>query len=184
MGAENAEEKSLSEEVASSRLARAADADPGRSKKKNKSKRMNKNASKRKNKSKSKNKKKASKKRNKSKRKNNSRKKNRNSKNNRNSSKKEKKSRNKKRRQNKNATKKDKKSRNNKKNREGKSDVRDVPDSCLTTSVNILYNGQKKASNFDRQSKRIETRVPIIAKKLAKASYYNVSLEYLNALNS
>ena len=163
--AENAEENSLSEEVASSRLARAADADPGKSKKKSK---KNKNASKKKNKSKQKNKKKASKKRNKSKRKNNASKMNKKRRNNRKASKKN--------------NKKDRKSRNNKKNREGKSEV---PDKCLTTSVNILYNGlYKKASNFDRQSKRIEARVPVIAKKLEKASEYNATLDDLTALLS
>merc|ERR1711902_189004 len=75
-----------------------------------------------------------------------------------------------------------KKSRNNKKNREGRSTV---PGTCVTTSVNILHGGlSKKASNFDRQSKRIETRVPVIAKKLEKASDYNATLDYLKALNS
>merc|ERR1719384_2390781 len=62
---------------------------------------------------------------------------------------------------------------------------RDVPDTCVTTSVNILCNGlSKKASNFDRQEARVEVRVPVIAKKLEKASEYNATLDYLKALNS
>ena len=65
--AENSEEKSLSEEVAISRVARAANADPGKSKKKSIKSKKNK-ASKKRNKSKRKNKK-ASKKARKSKRK-------------------------------------------------------------------------------------------------------------------
>merc|ERR1712045_570810 len=59
--AENMEENSLSEEVASSRLARAADADPGKKKNK-KSKRKNKASKKNKSKKKSKKKKKKKKK--------------------------------------------------------------------------------------------------------------------------
>ena len=48
-----------------------------------------------------------------------------------------------------------------------------IPESCLKDSVQVLYNGlAKKASNFDRQVKRIEKRVPIIANKLAKAGDY------------
>merc|ERR1712037_896948 len=64
--AENMEENSLSEEIASSRLARAADADPGKRKRNKKSKRKNKASKKNKSKRKSK---KAEKKKNKSKRK-------------------------------------------------------------------------------------------------------------------
>merc|ERR1712037_626321 len=60
--AENMEENSLSEEIASSRLARAADADPGKRKRNKKSKRKNKASKKNKSKRKSK---KAEKKKNK-----------------------------------------------------------------------------------------------------------------------
>ena len=142
---ENTEENSLSEEIASSRLARAADADPGKRKKKSSKSKKNKNASKKKNKAKAKNKK-------------------------------DKKSRmNKKSRKNKKSTK-------NKKNRKGKSTV---PDTCVTTAVNALYNGlSKKASNFDRLSKRIEARLPKIANKLAKASEYNQTMDDLIAANA
>ena len=45
-----------------------------------------------------------------------------------------------------------------------------IPESCLKDSVQVLYNGlAKKASNFDRQVKRIEKRIPVIANKLLKA---------------
>ena len=80
-----------------------------------------------------------------------------------------------------------KKARKNKKNRE------DIPidlstavsDTCFTTAVNALYNGlSKKASNFDRQSKRIEARLPKIANKLAKASEYNQTMDDLIAANA
>merc|ERR1719350_2755661 len=77
------------------------------------------------------------------------------------------------------------KSKKNRSKQERQGYGRDVPDTCLTTSVNILYNGlSKKASNFDRQEARVETRVPVIAKKLEKASEYNATLDYLKALNS
>ena len=134
---ENMEENSLSEEVASSRLARAVDADPGKRKKKKEKKSKNRKAR---------------------------------------QNKKDKKSRmNKKSRKNKKSTK-------NKINRKGKSTV---PDTCVTTAVNALNNGlSKKASNFDRQSKRIEARLPVIAKKLSKASEYNQTLDYLIAANA
>ena len=49
----------------------------------------------------------------------------------------------------------------------------DIPESCLKDSVLALYNGlYKKASNFDRQVKRLDKRVPIIANKLLKAGDY------------
>ena len=231
--AENLEESSLSEEVASSRLARAADADPGKSKKKskknkkaskkNKSKRNNKKASRKDKKSKNK---KASKKEKKSKRKNKKAdKKNKKSKRkNKKASKKEKKSKNKKttkkdrksERKNKNASKKDRKSerkskkvskkaskkdRKNKKrkskqnkkknsrksksqenNREGQSTI---PGTCISTAANTLYNGfSKKASNFFRQEKRLQVRLPKIANKLSKASEYNETLDDLVAANA
>ena len=51
--------------------------------------------------------------------------------------------------------------------------------------MNALYNGlSKKASNFDRQSKRIEARLPKIANKLAKASEYNQTMDDLIAANA
>ena len=151
---ENMEENSLSEEIASSRLARAADADPTKSKKKSRKPKKNMNASKKKNKSEGKNQK-ASNKERQSKRKTKK------------ASKKGKKSI------------KSKKFRKNKKNRQGESTV---PDTCATTAVNALYNGlKKKAANFDSQSKRIESRLPKIANKLPKASEYNQTMDDLVA---
>ena len=190
--AENLEENSLTEEVASSRLARAADADPGKSKKK--SKRKNKKASK-KNKSKREGKK-ASKK-GKSKRKNKKTEKKNKSKKKNKSEKKMKK--NKSRRKNKKASKKDKSKRKNKNSRKDKknqkktekrtSKVREggstVPDTCVSTAVNALYNGlSKKASNFDRQLKRIEARLPKIESKRGKMTEYNQTMDDLVAANS
>ena len=197
--AENSEEKSLSEEVAISRVARAANADPGKSKKKSRKFKKNK-ASKKRNKSKRKTKK-ASKKARKSKRKSKSaskkgKKSNRNNKKASKKNKKSKKSKNRKARKNKKAKKsrknkksgknqksrKNKKTRKNQKNRQGESTV---PGTCVTTAVNSLYNGlSKKASNFDRQSKRIEARLPKIANKLAKASEYNATMDDLIAANA
>merc|ERR1711976_762695 len=146
------------------------------SKKEKKSKRKNKKASKKDKKSKRKNKK-ASKKEKKSKRKNNRASKKSKSK------RKNKKNKSKKSRQNKRKSRKNsRKSKSQKKNREGE---REVPDTCVTTAVNALYNGlSKKATNFDRQSKRIETRLPKIANKLAKASDYNATLDDLKKANA
>ena len=51
--------------------------------------------------------------------------------------------------------------------------------------MNVLYNGfSKKASNYDRQLKRIEARLPKIANKLAKASEYNQTMDDLIAANA
>merc|ERR1712051_1134889 len=136
--AENMEENSLSEEIASSRLARAADAGPGKRKKNKKSKRKNKASKKNKSKRKSK---KAEKKKNK------------------------------------------KAMRKNKSNDAKQSST--VPDTCLSTAVNTLYNGlSKKASNFDRQLKRIEARLPKIESKRGKAGDYNQTMDDLIAANA
>ena len=181
--AENLEENSLTEEVASSRLARAADADPGKSKKK--SKRKNKKASK-KNKSKREGKKaskkgKSKRKNKKAEKKNKSKKKNKSEKKMKKASKKDQSKR------------KNKNSRKNKKNqkktekrtskvREGRSTV---PDTCVSTAVNALYNGlSKKASNFERQLKRIEARLPKIESKRGKMTEYNQTMQDLVAANS
>ena len=65
---------------------------------------------------------------------------------------------------------KQKKQRNQKKMEERNADI---PELCLKDSVLALYNGlYKKASNFERQVKRIEKRVPIIDNKLLKAGEY------------
>merc|ERR1712051_1106878 len=136
--AENMEENSLSEEIASSRLARAADADPGKRKRNKKSKRKNKASKKSKSNKKSK---KAEKKKNK------------------------------------------KAERKSKSNTAKQSST--VPDTCLSTAVNTLYNGlSKKASNFDRQLKRIEARLPKIESKRGKAGDYNQTMDDLIAANA
>ena len=58
------------------------------------------------------------------------------------------------------------------KNRNKQSRAEDRGD-CLEIAVDALYKGvAKKASNFDRQSIRIEIRTPIIASKLKKAGDY------------
>ena len=205
--AENPEESSLSKEVASSRLARAADADPGKSKKKSKSKnkkaskkskysRKNKKASKKGN-SKRKNQK-ASKK-NKSKRKNKkaikkNKSKRKNKKGSRQDKSKNKKASKKSKRKSKKESKKDKsKRKNNKRNQKkaGKRTIKvrqgasTVPDTCISTATNALYNGfSKKATNFERQLKRIETRLPKIGSKRGKASEYSETLDDLVAANT
>merc|ERR1712051_604794 len=164
--AENMEENSLSEEIASSRLARAADADPGKRKRNKKSKRKNK-ASKKKASRKSKKKSKI----NKSKRKSKKAMKKKN--------KKAQKKKNKKAQKNKNK----KAKRKNKSNDAKQSST--VPDTCLSTAVNTLYNGlSKKASNFDRQLKRIEARLPKIESKRGKAGDYNQTMDDLIAANA
>ena len=175
---------SETEEVASSRLTRAADVNTSKSKKKFRKSKKNKStkkvkASKKKRKSK-RNNKKASKKGKKSKRKNKkANKMNKKSKKNKKANKKEKKSKNKKARKNKKAIKEEKKSR--KKNRQGKSTVTAT---CANTVKDILNNGKRKASNFDRQKKRIEARLPKISNKLEKASEYNQTMDYLIAANA
>ena len=181
--AENTKDNSLSE-VASSRLARDANADPGRNKAKKKNKKTRKvnRKNKKAKKSKKRNNSKKATRRNKK-----SKKANRRNKKSKKANRKNKKSKkvNKKRR-NRNKKSKTKKAKKTKRNREGyksnmkakktkslKIAVKDIPEICLTEAVSTLYNGlAKKASNFDRQVKRIEKRVPIIANKLAKAGDY------------
>ena len=73
-----------------------------------------------------------------------------------------------------------KKQKKNKSKKSGRSQPKqgNIPESCLKESVDGLYNGYfKKASNFDRQLKRIESGIPIIAKKLKKAGDFNQSAE-------
>merc|ERR1740123_1341667 len=147
------EENSLSEEIASSRLARAADADPGKRKRNKKSKRKNKASKKNKSNKKSK---KAEKKKNKAEKKKN---------------------------------KKAEKKKNKKAKRKNKSNMArqssTVPDTCVSSAVNTLYNGlSKKASNFDRQLKRIEARLPKIESKRGKMTEYNQTMDDLVAANS
>ena len=78
--------------------------------------------------------------------------------------------------------KKQKKNKSNKKNNQ-KSHIPDIPEICLKDSVDGLYKGYyKKASNFDRQLKRIETGVPIIAKKLEKAGDFYQSAEAIASI--
>merc|ERR1719362_1738700 len=179
--AENMEENSLSEEIASSRLARAADADPGKRKRNKKSKKNNKKSKKNKSKRKSK---KAEKKKNKKaeKKKNKkasrkSKKKSKNNKSKRKSKKAEKKKNKSEKKKSKNAM------RKNKSNDAKQSST--VPDTCVSTAVNALYNGlSKKASNFDRQLKRIEARLPKIESKRGKMTEYNQTMDDLVAANS
>ena len=71
--------------------------------------------------------------------------------------------------------KKSKKSQNNSNSRkdQGRGENSTTTDDCIKIAVDALYNGlAKKASNFDRQSMRIGTRVTIIASKLEKAGDY------------
>ena len=163
--AEKTEDNSLSE-VASSRLARAANADPGRNKANKKTKKAKK-ATRRNKKSKKANRR--NKKSKKANRKN--RKSKKVDKKRRNDNKRKSKSKKAKKLNKKPNTKKEKKSR---KNKSQKSALRqDIPEVCLTDAVKTLYNGlAKKASYFERQKKRIEKRVPIIANKLNKAGDY------------
>ena len=188
--AENMEENSLSEEIASSRLARAADADPGKRKRNKKSKRKNKaskknksNKKSKKNKSKRKSKKAEKKKNKKAEKKKNkkasrkSKKKSKNNKSKRKSKKAEKKKNKSEKKKSKNAK------RKNKSNVARQSST--VPDTCVSTAVNALYNGlSKKASNFDRQLKRIEARLPKIESKRGKMTEYNQTMDDLVAANS
>merc|ERR1711983_584406 len=149
------------------------------SKKKKKLMRKNKKAAKKDKKLKRKNKK-ASKKDRKSKRKNNkaSKKDRKSERKNKKASKKDRK--NKKRKSKQNKKKNSRKAKSQEKNREGRSTV---PDTCITTAVDALYNGGRKRSNFDRQLKRIQTRLPKIESKRGKASEYNQTLDDLVAAN-
>ena len=198
--AENTEDKNNLSEVALSRIARAANSDPGpgrnkASKKNKKAKKVNTNNKKAKrNNRKNKKARKTNKKNNKSKkatrRNKKSKKANRRNKKSKKANKKNKKSK-KANRKNKNSRKANRKNRKSKKankkrtkkqnksrkNNSQKSALRqeipEVPEICLTEAVKTLYNGlAKKASNFERQEKRIEKRVPIIQNKLEKAGDY------------
>jgi len=81
--------------------------------------------------------------------------------------------------------KKQKKNKSNKKNNQKSQPKQDIPEICLKDSVDGLYKGYfKKASNFDRQLKRIETGVPIIAKKLQKAGDFNQSADAIASIAS
>ena len=205
--AENTEDKNNLSEVALSRIARAANADPGpgrnkASKKNKKAKKVNrKNKKAKKNNRKNKKARKTDKKNNKSKkatrrnkmskkanrRNKKSKKANRKNKKSKKANRKNKKSKkaNRKNKKSKKANRKNKKSKKankkrtkkqnkSRKNKSQKSALRqDIPEICLTEAVKTLYNGlAKKASNFERQMKRIEKRVPIIKNKLEKAGDY------------
>ena len=189
--AENTEENSLTEEVAPSRLVRAADADPGKSRKKSRKLKKNKNTGKKKSRKTKKNKKdkskriskKAIKKEKKSKRKNNKAsmkqkipKKRKNKKSTRKNKNKKAIKKNKKSRKNKKANKK-RKNKNQKKNRQQQRTDVEVSGTCVSEIVNTLNN--KKATNFVRQLKRINVRLPKIEKKLGKASDYIPTLDEL-----
>ena len=81
--------------------------------------------------------------------------------------------------------KKQKKNKSNKKNNQKSQPKQDIPEICLKDSVDGLYKGYyKKASNFDRQLKRIETGVSIIAKKLEKAGDFNQSADAIASIAS
>merc|ERR1711971_41649 len=178
--AENTEDKNNLSEVALSRIARAANADPGpgrnkSSKKNKKAKKVNTNNKKAKrNNRKNKKAKKANKKSKKAIRSNKKSKKANRKKKNKKSRKANRKNR-KSKKANKKRTKKQNKSRKNNSQKSAlRQEIPEVPEICLTEAVKTLYNGlAKKASYFERQVKRIEKRVPIIANKLEKAGDYN-----------
>merc|ERR1712172_335227 len=169
--AENTDDNNNLSEVALSRIARAANADPGpgrnkASKKNKKAKKVNTNNKKAKrNNRKNKKARKTNKKNNKSKKATRRNKK----------SKKANRKNRKSKKANKKRTKKQNKSRKNNSQKSAlRQEIPEVPEICLTEAVKTLYNGlAKKASYFERQVKRIEKRVPIIANKLEKAGDYN-----------
>ena len=81
--------------------------------------------------------------------------------------------------------KKQRKNKTNKKNNGKSQPKQDIPESCLKESVDGLNKGYlKKASNFDRQLKRIESGIPIIEKKLKKAGDFNQSAEAIGSIAS
>ena len=141
--ARNTGDRSLQTKSSSYRLARSVETNPGKDKKKKKQAKKSKNRSKsRKATKKAKKAKKARK------------------------IKKDKKTKKKKSRKSK--KKKASQGKKNRKNKRGR-----VNSNCFEIAVDALYKGvAKKASNFDRQSIRIETRTPIIANKLKKAGDY------------
>merc|ERR1712110_105095 len=144
--AENSEENSLSEEIASSRLVRSADAD-ARKKKSSKKYKKSKKAAK-------KSKKKAGKRKNKSGKKNK-----RKNKKSRKVAKKEKKS---------------KKSRSNKKNKNQKERQtgRSVDGTCLESAMTAMNRWRGVVTNFNKQKTRIEKQSEIAGKKGGKKAVF------------
>ena len=172
--AENSEENTLSEEVASSRLARSADADAGR--RKNKSSKKNKKKSRKAAKKAAKKAKKAAKKskKNAGKRKNKSAKKNKRKNKSSKKNKRKNKSSKKNKKSAKKAAKKAKKSKKNKSNKSQKQRMngRAVDGMCLEAATTAMNRWRGVVANFNKQKTRIEKQSEIASKKGDKKAVF------------
>merc|ERR1712045_996371 len=154
--AENNEDSSLSEELASSRVARYAEAEAGKKKRKNnKAKKGLKKRKNRKNKTRKNKKDKKSKKNRKNKRKN---RKNRKSKKNKRKNRKNRKNRN--------------KNKNRKNNKGTKKSARTIDGVCLESAVTAMRRWKDVVTNFEKQKKRIDKQSEIAGKKSGKQSVF------------
>ena len=165
--AENNEDSSLSEELASSRVARFAEAEAGKKKRKalrkrKRKQRKNKKAKKglkkrknRKNKTRKNKKGKKSKKNRKNKRKN---RKNRKSKKNKRKNRKNRKNRN--------------KNKNRKNNKGTRKSARTIDGVCLESAVTAMRRWKDVVTNFEKQKKRIDKQSEIAGKKSGKQSVF------------
>ena len=173
--AENSEENTLSEEVASSRLARSADADAGRRKNKSskknkkKSRKAAKKAAKKAKKAAKKSKKNAGKRKNKSAKKN--KRKNKSSKKNKRKNKSSKKNKKAAKKAAKNAAKKEKKNKSNKSQKQ-RMNGRAVDGMCLEAATTAMNRWRGVVANFNKQKTRIEKQSEIASKKGDKKAVF------------
>ena len=173
--AENSEENTLSEEVASSRLARSADADAGRRKNKSskknkkKSRKAAKKAAKKAKKAAKKSKKNAGKRKNKSAKKN--KRKNKSSKKNKRKNKSSKKNKKAAKKAIKKAAKKEKKNKSNKSQKQ-RMNGRAVDGMCLEAATTAMNRWRGVVANFNKQKTRIEKHSEIASKKGAKKAVF------------
>merc|ERR1711994_955403 len=168
--AENNEDSSLSEELASSRVARFAEAEAGKKKRKALRKRKRKQ---RKNKKAKKGLKKRKNRKNKT-RKNKKDKKSKKNRKNRKNKNKRKNRKNRKSKKNKRKNKKNKKNRNkNRKNNKGtRKSTRTIDGVCLESAVTAMRRWKDVVTNFEKQKKRIDKQSEIAGKKSGKQSVF------------
>merc|ERR1711992_60349 len=152
--AENNEDSSLSEELASSRVARFAEAEAGKKKRKALRKRK-KGLKKRKNR---RNKTRKNKKGEKSKKNRKNKRKNRKSKKNKRKNRKNRKNRN--------------KNKNRKNNKGTRKSARSIDGMCLESAVTAMRRWKDVVTNFEKQKKRIDKQSEIAGKKSGKQSVF------------
>merc|ERR1711994_545627 len=161
--AENNEDSSLSEELASSRVARFAEAEAGKKKRKALRKRKRKQR-------KNKKAKKGLKKRKNRKNKTRKNKKGKKSKKNRKNKNKRKNRKNRKSKKNKRKNRKNRKNRNN--NKGTRKSTRTIDGVCLESAVTAMRRWKDVVTNFEKQKKRIDKQSEIAGKKSGKQSVF------------